>query len=69
MKQPARIQPILYGGPEAYTWSLGDIAFGNPLDIPEASREKKRKAKEVWNAKQRTPGDLERKREYKRRNG
>ena len=52
-----------------YNWTLGDIAFGNPLDIPEAVREKKRKAKEAWQAKERVPGDLNRKRDYRQKFG
>jgi hypothetical protein len=64
-----RIEPIHYGGPEGFLWDHGKIAFGNPLDIPEAVREKRRKAKEVWKAKQRIPADQRRKRDYKYRKG
>ncbi len=52
-----------------FCWDLGAVCFGNPLDIPEAVREKRRKAKEVWESKKRAPGDLNRKRDYKYRNG
>lgn len=48
MKRLDKINRVRYGSPETYTWNNGNIAFGNPLDIPAANERKRQKAKEDW---------------------
>jgi hypothetical protein len=66
MKRYDKIAPVLYGGNETYTWSNANVCFGNPLDIPEAIRKRKRKAKEAARLKEQSEG---RRRDYKNMHG